>query len=142
MCERDLRWVHSARNHDTIRAASGSDKRISFRDHRIWFDCSDFVDKLVFTEDEKAKGVILYDRRSNYWGFYLRPSVNPHAGLGRVMLSLTLLWLKREGVKVIKAEVKRENYGSRGLHESLGFKLAGATELAIEYEKEIKDGNA
>lgn len=120
MEESDLDWVLKARNADSVRAVSGSNQRITKRAHYIWFDCSTDSLKLVFLEDEKPKGVLIYDAKG-FWSFYLIPAASRHSGLGRLMLSIFLVYAKRKGIKEIKAHVMPENVNSKRLHFSLGF---------------------
>lgn len=138
MYESDLKWVYNARNHVYVRSASGSSKRISFREHRVWFDCSTDSIKLVFTEDEKRLGVVIYDGRG-YWSFYLDPNSNRSLGrgLGRLMLSLALVYLKKRKVKKIKALILETNEISYRIHKSLGFEPLMANKQQIGMQKEL-----
>lgn len=138
MKEKDLELTHKWRNTKSIREVSGSNKRFSLDEHRVWFDCSTSAVKYVFEEDGKAQGVIIYDRQTHYWSFYLNPSSRRRSGLGRLMLSLFLLLAKDEGFKEIKAEIKHDNRASITLHYQLGFFLSRQLDnKMIELKKEI-----
>lgn len=124
MSERDLKWVYKARLHPSIKAVSGSQHDFSFKDHQIWFDVSTDVIKLVFTEDDKAKGVFVYDTSDCRWGFYLRPMAARRRGLGRIMLALMLSYLVQCGFKQVYAEIMNDNQASLKLHYQFGFFLS------------------
>lgn len=128
----DLKWVFRARNHETIRSASGFSERISFRDHCNWFIRESNLIKLVFTEDSKPKGVITYDKEWFNWSFYLVPSKRKRSGLGLLMLSLFLVYAKEKRFKIIKGLVLPWNEISHKLHRRLGFKWTG-----MDYYKEL-----
>lgn len=124
MYESDLKSVHKWRNHASVRNVSGSNHRFTLAQHRHWFDCSTSTHKFIFTEEEEARGVILFDT-SGQWSFYLVPGNGSRhrRGLGRLMLSLFLVYAKEEGFEEVRGVVNKDNEKSHELHKSLGFKL-------------------
>ncbi len=137
MDESDLDWVLRARNSQLVRNMSGSSKRITKHEHRIWFDCSVSSWKLVFTEKDEPKGVVIYDKVSQYWSFYLVPSASKHGGLGRLMLSTFLVYAKKRGLKKIKARVSIKNHVSINLHKDMRFDWAGTDDPEHIFIKEL-----
>jgi hypothetical protein len=123
MCESDLRWVWRARNSVEVRRNSNSDRIILFNQHVHWFNSTSHLLKLVFTENGRSRGVILYDRESHIWSFYLKPDCPKHDGLGRVMLSLFIAVAKRLKFKKIIGIIQLANTASTFLHLDLGFKM-------------------
>jgi L-amino acid N-acyltransferase YncA len=93
--------------------------------------------KLVFTENEIPRGVVLYDQVSRYWSFYLVPSTKAGKGFGRLMLSAFLVYAKQRGVKLIKASVNIDNRRSTDLHHSLGFKDVFVENEQLRMRKEL-----
>lgn len=139
MYESDLEWVLKARNHAFVRGMSGSDKKITMLEHRVWFDCSTDCLKLVYTLNNEPKGVVLYDK-DGFWSFYLRPVSGGYfrRGHGRIMASLFLAFAYKYGLKVINAKVVHYNGPSIHLHEGLGFKVQGMDKDGmITYRKEL-----
>lgn len=139
MNESDLERVYLWRNHASIRAISNNPDRITLDQHRYWFDCSTDTIKLIFEENKEPKGVVLYERGSHYWSFYLNPCCSTRSGFGRISCILALTYLKQLGFKIVKAKITAENNKSLALHWSLGFfwthKMDGNG--TVYYEKEL-----
>lgn len=119
MEESDLRTVLKWRNHKRNRDVSLDSRIIPLDEHLNWYRHSSDSLKLIFTEDNRPVGVIIYDRNSYYWSIYLDNSVSTGLGLGQIMAALTFKYLKTLGFTKVKAV-----YGSKKsqeFHKKIGF---------------------
>lgn len=137
MAKRDLRRVHGWRNHLSIRETTSSYERIPFNKHCDWFNSTSDTLKLIFEVNQKPEGVVIYDKSTSYWSFYLRPNGRSHCGLGRLMLSMFLVYAKRVGIKLIKAKIAKDNIRSVYLHRSLDFEYVSVKDNQHYCEKNL-----
>ncbi len=138
MTEDDLKLVHKWRNHENIRKASGANTRFTVKQHRHWFDCSTSLDKFIFEEDGVSAGVVLYDKVSKYWSFYLNPLLEQNTGLGTIMLILAQKIIKKNGYSLIRSAVNTNNVNSISVHYKLNFDFIKTENDQFQYEKELK----
>lgn len=121
MRESDLDWVLKARNRLYVRNQSENNHILDTCTHVKWFHNSDNTLKLIFSEDVDPIGVVLYEKDTCYWSFYLTETKHLSKGKARLMLSYFLVLARELGIKKIRGRIKRNNKPSLGLHRDFGF---------------------
>lgn len=133
-----LEWA----NDPATRKNAFSSKPISATTHREWFhDRLRNSDKcriyIVETTEKVAVGQVRFEQRNQGWEVdYALDWIFRGRGLGRILLEAALLKLRSDyGRDRIIGKVKINNYASRKVFESLGFKSKSITRTVIEYQQ-------